>query len=117
MTTRQCPTKYRFAFVLLAALTIVSTTAACDNFQRTNCLLVGDWMRKFEADTGETVPLSLYDPTWFVSSSDCWTTTIERANQCGAKCELFADNLSEIEYEYYLQNRGREDGGIVDGGN
>ena len=99
--------------LLIPLLAGTGMLAGCDNFDQTNCLGVGEQLRDFEARTGETVPLSLYDPTWFVGSSECWQTTIERAAQCGAQCEDFAEQLSEIEYQYYLEN---SDAGIVDVG-
>lgn len=106
--------KPAFFFALLATPIAFSTATACDNFDRTACSKLGEDIRNWETRTGETVPVSLYDPTWFVASSDCWTTTIERANQCGMECVRFAERFAEIKAEYNRANNG--DGGVADAG-
>ena len=106
--------KFTVYFVWIVMAVATGSSTSCDSFDQTRCQLLGIEMRSFEESTGEVVPIHLYDPTWFVDSSECWTTDSDRASECGAQCEIFGEKFLEIQAEYNTRNS--DDAGSPDGG-
>lgn len=54
---------------------------------------------RYEESTGQTIDISLYDPSWFASSSDCFVG-LSNGRDCDAQCEEFyAEVLEPLIYE------------------
>lgn len=94
MTLRAIGTRFVIGIIILVVF-----LPGCNTSDNTTCHSVKEELDRYEASSGQTVDISLYDPTWFASSSDCFTGPSQQRN-CNARCEEFyAEVLEPLLYE------------------